>query len=762
MPFDINDINALTALQIPPEAPPPQQGVPAPTPDDIAAIQATMQAAQQANPPQPQQIPPQTGGGSGSSSSVSIEQQTPEGKRVAAKLGNMGPRTDAENARYNAENQNWMGTINDAYNGLSTETAKSNEAQAKAQEAAAGDVAGAGNAAVGASAAMGADQAQQQVIQSGGQAAQAIAQQMVFNTEDTAAKQSQALQMASRAKYEGSLAKLEAMQIDPNRLFRSGAVQWSSAIAAVAAASNKPGNLALSNSLMTSITNAVANDVNGQIENMKNQKSVTEGFKTLWDMTAADSQSEAEARAKVTGAYLGVIGSYIGAQALQEQSQVTRASLGEAQAKIQVEKVKAASDAYTELAKIHSQRLDTISQDARTAAQVAVQRASVNESARQYNETAKAKAKAEQQQMANEGVYANTPGGGNRYQGQAKGGTPEERGKNLQKINDLQATAATASDTVQRAMDLAKLISEKSDEELTAMGFKGKLGAKDELSRQLDALATIGGTQIGRALGLAPFSDTDREMMSGIVADPAKLSNILGDKNSSAKSSEEVLSFLQRNLDNQITANVRPGTDEEIAANKTVYGEEPFHDYQEKKFAVPSYGGTITGSTYEDKGVPGTQRDYTQYKGNTMPDVKAQTEGALNPSPPTRVDNLVKDIADLQSQPTDSQSSEKSGRPVWWDQYTSYMKRNDLSPSAHMYSDGNTYYQDYFDDIYQLARVATKSDNPDEQAAAIDSLHQIAAQRKNPGKGAEPTSAEDRAGWFAAAILDGYDNGALK
>lgn len=728
------DLDALTAQpDIPPVA-----GV---TPDDIAALQAGLQGAGTALPPVvapqvapavQQPVPMQQPASQGSSAgrSVSIQQQTPYGKQVTQSLGNMKGRTAEENKRYQAENAGWMGAINDAYNNESDATAQTMNAKADAEQANAGDVAGASKASVDASAKLGATPEQQAVIQSGGQAAQAIAQQLVFNTEDAAAKQSQALQMASRAKYEGSLAKLEAMQIDPNRLFRSGAVQWSSAIAAVAAASNKPGNLALSNQLMDSIKGAVQNDINGQIENLKNQKSVTEGFKTLWDMTAADSQSEAEARAKVEGAYYGIISSYMGAQGLQEQSKVTRASIAEAQAQLQVAKVTAAQSAYNELAKIHASRLNTISEDARTAAQVSVQRASVNEQARQFNATQVEKQKAAIQKMADEGIYATTPGGGNRYQGQVKGVTDEEKAKNHALIEQTQSAAATASETVQRAMDLSKLISEKSDEELVAMGFKGKIGAKTELQRQLDTLRTLGGTTIGKAIGLAPFSDTDRDTMSSAVADPAILANLLGDTNASSGSSNEVLSFIQRNADNQIKAYVRPGTDEEIQANKGIYGEQPFHD--------------VNPRTGEDMGVPGTQRDYTQYQGNTMPDVKAQAEGALNPSPETHVDKLVAQVADDKALPSNGMVMKpKADLPSYYEPFKAYEKEQGWDKTGKLGTEWEGFADEggklapvpeSYGDIATLAKVAFKGDDSDQKHAAFAAIVDMSGNFDNEGR----------------------------
>ena len=173
-------------------------------------------------------------------------------------------------------------------------------------------------------------------IQGTGLAARAAVQAELAGLEQKAALQDQAMVAAKRADYEGQLAKVGAMSIDPNQLVGSNPLAFGiqNMIGSIAAISGKPGMQNFATMMNDGLMKAIDRDVDAQINNLKNQQEVTAGFKTVYDMVANESMTHQEQRDRVYGAYLASVDSYLQSAQMGADTKVTQAAFGQARANI--------------------------------------------------------------------------------------------------------------------------------------------------------------------------------------------------------------------------------------------------------------------------------------------------------------------------------------------------------------------------------------------------------------------------------------------
>lgn len=701
-------------------------------------------------------IPPGTKHSSGVDVSVSHEGLTPEGKNIVRAGSDLKGRTAAEVGRFNNENNYWTGQYNDAAQQQVNALGEQSDAAVAANEAAAGDTQQSQNAAMRAARAYGVDP---NSIQGSGEALRAVAEEQVLNQEIQAANAMKADMAQSRANFEGALARQEAMQIDPHRLFRNSAIQWSGAIAAVSAVSNKPGNQALANTLMGTINNAVRNDIDGQIANLNNQKSVTDGFAQAWRMAAADSLTETEARHKIGAMYLGTIESHINALAMKEQSKVIRASYMKMAAQVNAEKVKLASDAYTERAKIHEQRLGTISQDWRTAASLNVERAKIalgqrelDQKALEHQDAQKALKKADEDKAAAkkaaiqaDATFSTSKDGGNRYLGQISGVNDTEKAKNKAIVNQIQADSSTAAENLSRIMDLNRQIREANGKGLAQSVI---VGMQDELRQQLQTLKNVTAPVLASSLHMTPISDTDiTKMEKAIGTDKAQelLANALGIADySSEKATAQVIDLISRRADDTIRNYVVPaGNQEEIDAVREKFGDATMFEKGGAFVPIPKVGKDgglyleTTAIPVADEEGNATKKaigfeamgDITKYQPNSMPGRKEEANATLNPKQQTVVDRLRKGASEY-TPGKDAKLQPKESTLGAWREYA-----NSMDKSGSSFEDGTKFLGRYgdkgesynvppwADEVTELGFIAWNPDvDPDLKAVAVDVL----------------------------------------
>lgn len=194
-----------------------------------------------------------------------------------------------------------------------------------------GDTAAAGAALTEAGKALGVEP-----IKTTGFAARAMVQGALAAKEQEAAAKDLAMVAAKRADYETQLAKVGAMQIDPNQLVGSNPLAYGiqNMVASIAAISGKPGMQNFATMLNDGLMKAIDRDVDAQISNLKNQQEVTAGFKTVYDMVTNESQSHQEQRDRVYGAYLSAVDSYLQSAQMAADTKVTQAAFGQARAQL--------------------------------------------------------------------------------------------------------------------------------------------------------------------------------------------------------------------------------------------------------------------------------------------------------------------------------------------------------------------------------------------------------------------------------------------
>lgn len=168
----------------------------------------------------------------------------------------------------------------------------------------------------------------------------ANAKQDFLAKEQAASAASVAESAASIAQYRTALAEYSAAKVNPTQLWDHAGASGQVAMLATAFAHDFLGAKGIKTSGMDSIRQAVQNNINAQLENIRKKRDVAQGFKELWEMQRMQSSSDAEARARMHGFYLEALGNEIESKLLGYDSQLALSKAQVARAEITKEKIK--------------------------------------------------------------------------------------------------------------------------------------------------------------------------------------------------------------------------------------------------------------------------------------------------------------------------------------------------------------------------------------------------------------------------------------
>lgn len=158
--------------------------------------------------------------------------------------------------------------------------------------------------------------------------------------EKAAFAKSQAEGALAKADYQQSLAEWSAMSVNPGRLFQSAGKGGQFQMGVAAFVHDFLGAKGIKTSSMDTLNRAIDRDIDAQIQNIGKAGQVTQGFKTLWDMQRAQSQSDAEARLRMRGFALETAKHEAAASLGAMDSKLAGSKLQRAQAEIVKEQVK--------------------------------------------------------------------------------------------------------------------------------------------------------------------------------------------------------------------------------------------------------------------------------------------------------------------------------------------------------------------------------------------------------------------------------------
>lgn len=158
-------------------------------------------------------------------------------------------------------------------------------------------------------------------------------------------------QNQAQADYVQALSDFRASRVDPNQLWKdmSGGERFGTLVAAFA--HDYLGSKGIKTSAMQSINMAIDRNIAAQEYAIKTKGEVTQGFKTLWDMQRAQSQSDAEARGRVRGFMLESVKQGITANMAQYEAGLATAQGQAALAKIDEAYAQNLIEVYKEIAK---------------------------------------------------------------------------------------------------------------------------------------------------------------------------------------------------------------------------------------------------------------------------------------------------------------------------------------------------------------------------------------------------------------------------
>lgn len=493
-----------------------------------------------------------------------------------------------------------------------------------------------------------------QPVTTTGYAAQAEAEANIVANEQMEVQKALAETQKARLDYTQQVERLKTMRIDPHQMFGQDplAMGLQNVTSALMVMSGKPGVAAAGQMLNDNLMKAVSRNVDAQLNNLQNQQKVADGFKAIYDMVVNENDTAATARHKMQGAYLAAVKGWIGSQAAQHDSKIIGAEIQKTLAGIDIQQAEAENAFVTEAQKNFIDRARIRSTVYATNVNASVAKAQIREAraAREAAAAEKAAERAEEQRVATaEGaVFATSPDGGMRYQGQLRGipGSAEWM-KAAREVQTIQSDAAVGMESLKRIHDLNEAIRNKDLPTLAAMGFSGIFDAKAAIKKQIGALSVTTGAKVASSLGLTPISDADLgKVQEGIGSENfvGSLVAHMGLDTSSAKATGEVMSLIQRNVDNQLKAYLRPAEPGELAAIESRYGSQAFYEQQPQQF------NTITPGLFDTPGVPApgvaAMGDITKFQPNAMPGRKAEVEGILHPKPSTEAETLTKKVAE--------------------------------------------------------------------------------------------------------------------
>ena len=150
------------------------------------------------------------------------------------------------------------------------------------------------------------------------------------------------------ANYEASLEDFRAAKVDPGKLWHDMSGGQRFGMLASAFVHDFLGVKGIHTSVMDTFNRAMDQSINAQVENIKNKREAAEGFKSLLEMSQAQSRTEAESRLRVRGYMLTAFQDKIAGELAGYDSNLAAAKGQAALAAVQGELVKTKG----ELAKI--------------------------------------------------------------------------------------------------------------------------------------------------------------------------------------------------------------------------------------------------------------------------------------------------------------------------------------------------------------------------------------------------------------------------
>lgn len=166
------------------------------------------------------------------------------------------------------------------------------------------------------------------------------ANQNFMAQEQAASDNAKAESQANIQQYRAAVMEAAAAKVDPRQLWEHAGTAGQIGMLVTAFAHDFLGAKGIKTSGMDSIKQAIQNNIDSQVENMRHKREVSQGFKSLWDMQRAQSASDSEARARMQGFYLSALSNAIEGELGQYDSQLAQAKGQAAKAELLKEQVK--------------------------------------------------------------------------------------------------------------------------------------------------------------------------------------------------------------------------------------------------------------------------------------------------------------------------------------------------------------------------------------------------------------------------------------
>lgn len=625
-------------------------------------------------------------------------------------------------------------------------TAQGAAEQARAAEAA-GDPAASGAAVDAAGKAIGLAP-----ITSTGASAMAQAQAHVVAKEAEETAKALGKAEIARANYTQQIERIKATKLDPHQLFGKDplAMALGNMTNVLMVMSGKPGVAAAGKMLNDNLMAAVERNVDSQIQNLQNQQKVAAGFEQIYNMVVDENDTAKQARDKVFGAYLAAVEGHIASQLGQHDSKIIGAETQKALAGLSMRRAETENQIYKDALDRGMDDAKLITQRELTYAQLSVEKARIAEAkaARQAEADAKKQAAADEKKtFAEQGaVFATSPDGGMRYQGQLRGipGSSEWQ-KAAREVQTIQSEAATATESLKRIHDLNEKYRNLDPSTAAAMGFASLFDAKDSLKKEIAALSKTAAAKLANAMGMTPISDTDVKNMQEAVGEDNFVGHLvsgMGLNTSSAKATGQVLDLVTRNVNNKIKSYAEPGTAEDVEHVRQRYGEATLFEQRGARVPLPRAepgGGFSVNYEYvpvadEDGNAtplaPGlaAQGDITKYQPNTAPGRKAEADAILNPKADDKVTRIVKDAAEYKPGDEVYKAKDKREAPSFYKAFVDDMAKSGMTRDSGESFDlktvggvgkGGIPVPNFADDIGDLAHLAFYGDGDEAEIAFL-------------------------------------------
>lgn len=143
-----------------------------------------------------------------------------------------------------------------------------------------------------------------------------------------------------KADYRSALRDYGAAQVNPAQLWDSAGKEGRAGFLATAFMHDFLGAKGIKTSAMDTFNQAVRNNIDSQLENIRKKKDVAAGFKDLWDMQRAQSATDAEAKERIYGFHIQAMAGQIDADMAKYDSPLAQAKGASAKAALQQEMVK--------------------------------------------------------------------------------------------------------------------------------------------------------------------------------------------------------------------------------------------------------------------------------------------------------------------------------------------------------------------------------------------------------------------------------------